>query len=126
MLYMDTVRAQLDGLGTAMNDIGEQFTQAGENPLLLFDQTWTFETTLSLLIAEAHLETLEAVTAPPFLQTSDDHLQAAVVHYHQFVDLLLAGMEEADQDAMLLAIEASQDGTADLNRADAVWRQLCE
>lgn len=108
-----------------MNDVGVLFSQAGENPMLLFDSSWSFQASMSLVLVEAHLDEIEAQTPPQFLRPYHNHLRAAARHFRQFTGLVSSGMRDADMDLMVLAAAEGQEGHRDLNRAEATLLDLC-
>lgn len=93
--------------------------------MLLFDQSWTFEASLALLLIVAHLDKIEAQVPPSFLQPYYNHLKAAAVHHRRFVALALSGIEDADTDLFASAAAEAQEGHRDLNRAEATLLDIC-
>jgi len=125
-LYMADVRRELDGLATAIYEVGEFFTAAGPNSVLFLDEDWLVTMILQLLAVELHLDAVEALTAPPLLDGMHNLLLVAMDEYQQFVDAAVKGIDNLDATELLRAQDYMEEATMSHNLSDAAWQLACE
>jgi hypothetical protein len=123
--YMGDVQQSMDGLGAAMSEMGQLFTSAGTNPLLLIDPDWLDQMAVQMVVMQLHLDALAAMTAPPFLRTVHEPLMSSVATYEQFLAAAAQGVDELDDAELLRAMGLANEATAALDRSNAEWQRLC-
>ena len=111
-----------EGYSTALQWMGELFSEASEDTSLLFDEDWRERMVLALALLRASGQALRELTPPAAFAPAHGHLLVAADHYDAAVDLTVDGIDELDADKltaaqaeMLLGTEAVQRATEALN-----------
>ena len=99
LLYFAKVNEIVLPLGEAISELGALSAQAGENPLLFFDDDWTLQVAFSLIYMDVGSEELLELEAPTG-RTEGFHdiivLMAEAVALT--VDFYTVGVDELDED----------------------------
>ena len=78
------------------SQLGDSFLDAGENPLLLFDETWRLEVILALALLDVSADSILTWNPPPGTEEIDGLLKDAATDVKSAVDLIPGAIDDFD------------------------------
>lgn len=109
-LYLDAASKILGNYTTALDTVGEKFTEAGNRPALLFSDRWKLEVAAAFAMISFSSSVLRELSAPPRLHDVHEKLIEIADHYDLAVTYASEGIDELDLDKLSLAAVEIQTG----------------
>ena len=114
--YLDTLDGKLRSMGAIMGMFGERLEEAGNNPLLMFDDVWVFGTETDVMTLHLHADGLVALQPPPSAEHIDRQVEYAMEITKQGLQIQLDGIKEMDttkvQSGAGMISHAASEGAA--------------
>ena len=125
--WIDQLAVLLPLAGETLGILGELFTLAGADPLLLFDPQWQTVTAGALVNMETAAKELDAITAPTErTRRVQRTVDAMAREMHRAVEDVVAGIDELDVDRLTQAnAHMERIGTLAAQGTDQI-EELCE
>ena len=124
--YFDEVVAITAPLEQIYLEFAALTTQAGSNPLSVFDEDWRFAVVVHLAGMKIAAEQIRELNAPPDVRHIHSDLLEMAAGLDQAADLFAAGMDNFDPDLIALSGEQINANTELAIAAAAKINALCQ
>ena len=88
------------GIATMFGIIGELLTQAGETPILMFNDTWKMQLAVALTTLKTFYQEAQDLSPPDNLRSFHDLFVDALSYCDAFVDKYVEGLDNFDVEAI--------------------------
>lgn len=95
---------------TALNWTSELASEASEDPMLMYDDTWRTEMASALVMLRDCNSRVRQLDPPPAYQASYEHLLDAADHFDAAVTYMVDGIDEMDPDLIAKSSEHMSEG----------------
>lgn len=117
--YLNTLGGYVLSLADEFEIFSNLNSQVAQDPYVLYDETWTYDMALNLLLIEELINEVQALDAPESMQEINEHLQYAMDEYEYAITNYPTAVDNFDMallDSCIIAMNNGNEHIAEVNR----------
>ena len=124
--YLNEVLKYTETGSSGMQRFSSLNLRAGENPFLIFDETWKVEIVLTLALLDSGAEEILEVNVPKSMRDVHTDIEASAMGVQRTVVLYAEGIDAVDADKLAQAAGSLAQATSRLDSAASKIEALCK
>jgi len=126
LAYSDSVSETMSSFSENVSNFSAQTMMAGDDPTLMFDDTWIMDTALTLVYIQTNIDSINAMEAPKGFEEIQSYNLKIAEEWQFVVDNFPTAIDNVDTDLINECVTHIQQGTAYTDTANQLLIEKTE